>query len=159
VEGGQPAAGQMQTLWAQLLEAIGKVSPFARSYFIEAHPVSFARNVFTIGFDPEFAEHISMVDNAKNHSLIATKLAELGWPGAQIRIVEAARPEDFTPPVAGPPAATPPPVTVPVQAAPPAPTAANPAKQNPIDPNEFKNDPLIRKALEIFKGRIVEIRA
>jgi len=62
------------------LEAVGRASPFARSYFLEAHPVSFVKNVFTIGFDPEFADHIAMVDNVKNHTLIATKLAELGLP-------------------------------------------------------------------------------
>ena len=28
----------------------------------------------------------------------------------------------------------------------------------PIDPDEFKNDPLIQKALELFRGRIVEVR-
>jgi hypothetical protein len=28
-----------------------------------------------------------------------------------------------------------------------------------LDPGEFKNDPLIKKALEIFRGTIVEVRA
>jgi hypothetical protein len=28
-----------------------------------------------------------------------------------------------------------------------------------LDPGEFKNDPLIKKALEVFKGTIVEVRA
>ena len=27
-----------------------------------------------------------------------------------------------------------------------------------IDPEEFKNDQLIKKALELFRGRIVEVR-
>ena len=29
----------------------------------------------------------------------------------------------------------------------------------PFNQDEFKNDPLIQKALEVFKGRIVEVRA
>jgi hypothetical protein len=29
----------------------------------------------------------------------------------------------------------------------------------PFDKDDFKNDPLIQKALEIFKGQIVEVRA
>jgi hypothetical protein len=29
----------------------------------------------------------------------------------------------------------------------------------PFSPDDFKNDPLIQKALELFKGRIVEVRA
>jgi hypothetical protein len=29
----------------------------------------------------------------------------------------------------------------------------------PFNKDDFKNDPLIQKALEIFKGQIVEVRA
>ncbi len=154
----------LAALWPNLIDAIGRASPFARSYFIEAHPMSFAKNVFTIGFDPEFADHIGMVDNAKNHALIATKLAELGIHGAQVKIVKAKRPQDFA--VAAP--AVPEPVAVPAPAAPipsfAAPPPSKPAAPAPapkplqLDHAEFKNDPLIKKALEIFKGTIVEVR-
>lgn len=153
----------LQSLWPKLVEAIGRASPFARSYFIEAHPVSFTRNVFTIGFDPEFADHIGMVDNVKNHTLIATKLGELGHPNAQVKIVKAERPDSFL----APPAAEPPPKPAPVAATNVAPAAAAPRAAAPppapkpaqLDPTEFKNDPLIKKALEVFKGTIVEVRA
>ena len=30
--------------------------------------------------------------------------------------------------------------------------------EGPVDLNEFKNDPLIKKALEVFKGQIVDVR-
>jgi hypothetical protein len=166
----QPVAegADVHSLWPRLLEAIGRASQFARSYFIEAHPVSFVKNVFTIGFDPEFADHIAMVDNAKNHGLIAAKLSELGFPGAQVKIIKAERPDNFAAPAAGMtdapapagmnPAAG---ASTPAAAAPPAtkPAASPPAKATALDPAEFKNDPLIRKALEIFKGTIVEVRA
>ena len=46
------------------MDSVGRASPFTRSYLLEAHPVSLARNVFTIGFDPEFEDHIALVDNA-----------------------------------------------------------------------------------------------
>jgi DNA polymerase III subunit gamma/tau len=167
----RPDAGgtlDVQALWPQLLDAIGRANKFARSYFIEAHPISFVKNVFTIGFDPEFADHISMVDNAKNHTLIATKLAELGVPGAQVKIIKAERPEGFTS-IAPPAEAAPEPVRTPAvaqqQAAPnstalPAKAPASPvAKPVQLDPAEFKDDPLIKKALEVFKGTIVEVRA
>ena len=148
----------LQSLWPNLLEAIGRVSPFARSYFIEAHPVSFAKNVLTIGFDPEFAEHIAMVDNAKNHTLIATKLTELGHPGAQVKIVQAERPEHFAAQTAATPAPAPAAADTPVSARPTAPAPSSP-KPAQLDPSDFKNDPLIKKALEVFKGTIVEVRA
>lgn len=155
----------LQALWPNLIEAIGRASPFARSYFIEAHPVSYVKKVFTIGFDPEFADHIGMVDNAKNHSLIATKLAELGHHGAQVKIVKAERPQDFAapvPPVSETVAAPAP--AVPASSTPAAPSPSKPAASAPVpkpvqlDPAEFKNDPLIKKALEIFKGTIVDVR-
>jgi hypothetical protein len=28
-----------------------------------------------------------------------------------------------------------------------------------VDPAEFKNDPLIKEALELFKGQLVEVRS
>jgi len=156
----------VQGLWPNLVDAIGRASPFARSYSLEAHPVSFVKNVLTIGFDPEFADHIGMVDNVKNHSLIATKLAELGHPGAQVKIIKAERPDNFAASAPAPSApAAPPPALVATKpaplaaeraasaAAPPAPRAVQ------LDPGEFKNDPLIKKALEVFKGTIVEVRA
>jgi DNA polymerase-3 subunit gamma/tau len=155
----------LQVLWPSLIEAIGRASPFARSYFIEAHPVSFAKNVFTIGFDPEFADHIGMVDNAKNHALIATKLAELGHHGAQVKIVKSERPQDFAAPAPSAPEVVKP--ATPAAPAPSAVAASSPSKPaapasapKPVqlDPAEFKNDPLIKKALEIFKGTIVDVR-
>ena len=84
------------TIWKhsgrRLVEAVGRASPFTRSYLLEAHPVSFAKNVFTIGFDPEFEDHIGLVDNARNHTLLQTKLAELGHANAQFKFIKAEAP-------------------------------------------------------------------
>ena len=45
----------------------------------------------------------------------------------------------------------------------PAPSAPAPVKEKPapmaFSKDDFKNDPLIKKALEVFKGTIVEVRA
>jgi hypothetical protein len=150
------------------VEAVGRASPFTRTYLLEAHPVSFLKNLFTIGFDPEFEDHLGLVDNARNHTLLQTKLLELGHPNAQIKFVKAPAPEKRAAPQAEPAAsATPAPATsaTPKSSAgakSTAPTAA-PAKEKlapvPFSKDDFKNDPLIQKALEIFKGQIVEVRA
>jgi DNA-binding YbaB/EbfC family protein len=79
--------GGLDSLWSQLIEAVGRASPFTKSYLVEAFPVSATDKLLTIGFDPEFADHVGLVDNAKNHTLIATKLAELGRPGMQVKFV------------------------------------------------------------------------
>jgi DNA polymerase III subunit gamma/tau len=158
----QPATA-LEELWARLLEAVGRASQFTRSYLLEAHPVSLKANVLTIGFDPEFEDHIGLVDNAKNHALLQTKLSELGHPKTQVKFVKAAAPADR-------PKAAPAAPVAPVEPAPKSPGPARrvaaseaPAKPKaavvPFTQEEFKNDPLIQKALEIFKGQIVEVRA
>ena len=158
-----PPPGDLADLWARLVEAIGRASPFTRTYLLEAHPVSFQKNVFTIGFDPEVEDHIGLVDNARNHTLLQTKLVELGHPNAQIKFIKAEAPEKRAATPAAPPA--PAPNTPPKPSATPKPVAAAsaPAKEKvapvPFNKDDFKNDPLIQKALEIFKGQIVEVRA
>ena len=153
-------APELEELWSKLVEAAGRASPFVRTYLLEAHPVSFERNVFTIGFDPEFEDHLSLVDHAKNHTLLQTKLAELGHPNSQIKFVKAEAPAGrVAPPVDVAPAS-------PAPAPKPGPRAVTsataPAREKasvPFNQDDFKNDPLIQKALEIFKGQIVEVRA
>jgi DNA polymerase III subunit gamma/tau len=162
------ASGDLNQLWANLIEAVGRVSPFTRGYLIDAHPVSFAKNVLTIGFDPEFADHIGLVDNSRNHTLLATKLAELGHANCQIKFVKAEAPAGWerktvsatptTAPVAIKTATTTAAATKPVENS-AAPVAEKKTAPVAFNKDDFKNDPLIQKALEIFKGTIVEVRA
>ena len=151
-----PPTGALTQLWASLIEAVGRASPFTRTYLLEAHPVSFNKNLFTIGFDPEFEGHIGLTDTARTHSLLQTKLLELGHPNVQFKFIKAEAPERPAP------AKLPPQPAPKASAAPPAAGAA-PTKEKsaslPVTQEDFKNDPLIRKALEIFKGQIVEVGA
>ena len=157
-ESSPPSAG-LSELWGTLVDAVGRASPFARSYLVDAHPVSFEANRLVIGFDPEFEDYLGLVDNARNHELLQTKLAELGRPNCQVRFVKAEAP------------ATRPEIPKNLSPAdhqektslstPPPPLARVGEKEKkpaPSDKNDFKNDPLIQKALEIFKGQIVEVR-
>jgi DNA polymerase-3 subunit gamma/tau len=164
-----PASGDLSELWHQLVEAVGRVSTFTRSYLLNAHPVSFEKNILVIGFDDEFADYLGLVDNARNHTLLTTKLAELGHANAMIKFVKAEAPANWNPkaaaPVSGPKSiSTPDAANSPT----PAKTAEKIATPGSADKklapvafnkDDFKNDPLIKKALEIFKGTIVEVRA
>ncbi len=153
-------SADLATLWTQLIEAVGRVSPFTRSYLVDANPVSFVKNVLVIGFDPEFEDHLGLVDNARNHALLQTKLAELGHANCQIKFIKAEAPVGrIKPPTPTPvaPAAAP-------QVAPKPPAAVPPVLEKksaplPFNKETFKNDPLIQKALEVFKGQIIEVRA
>jgi hypothetical protein len=157
-----PADADLHSLWLRLVEAVGRASPFTRTYLLEAHPVSFNKNLFTIGFDPEFEDHIGLVDNTRNHALLQTKLSELGHPNAQFKFIKAEAPAGFRQTEVAAPAPAPPAPVAPATVA-TAKSAAPPVKEKtasvPFNKNDFKNDPLIQKALEIFKGQIVEVRA
>ncbi len=157
-------SGDLESLWSQLVDAAGRVSPFMRTYLLEAHPVSFEKGVFIIGFDPEFDDHRGLVDNSKNHAIIQTKLTELGHPNSQIKFIKADAPAGRTrlAPTVVPtatPVAAPKPATA-SAAKPVAPAAKEkPSAPVPFNKDDFKNDPLIQKALEVFKGTIVDVRA
>ena len=149
---------QLNRLWGALLEAVGRASAFAKSYLHEAHPVSFGQNVFTIGFDPEFEDHLSLFDVPRNHALLQNKLAELGYPDTQFKFIKAEAPAGWQPPAIQP--STPP---APAKGTTPGPAKPAAPKEKPapvaFSKDDFKNDPLIQKALEVFKGQIVEVRA
>src|SRR5206468_3302433 len=95
----------LDLLWRDLLGAVGRASSFTRSYLLQAHPVSLAKNVFIIGFDPEFADQLELVDNAKTHSLLQTKLHELGHQSVQIKFIQAEAPASSVPAQAEAPSA------------------------------------------------------
>jgi DNA polymerase III gamma/tau subunit len=152
-------------LWAQLSEAVNRANPMLHSSLVTARPISLTNNLLTIGFDPEFADQRSLVDNPKNQNLLQTKLAELGHPNTKVRFIEAA---DTAPMVPAAPSAARPGGRADDPAAPstPAPKpalVAAPQRPNPEPAapgkDDFKSDPLIQKALEIFKGQIVEPRS
>jgi DNA polymerase-3 subunit gamma/tau len=159
-----PAKLELPELWAELLESVGRASPFTRSYLLEAHPVSVTNALFTIGFDPEFEDHMSLVDNSKNHALLQTKLAELGRPNLQIKFIKAEDPARAVPKVPlQPTPATKPSAKPAASATQVAPATAALPKEKPapvsLNKEDFKKDPLIQKALEIFKGQVVDVRA
>jgi DNA polymerase-3 subunit gamma/tau len=150
----------VEGIWQNVLEAVGRASAFTRSYLVEANPISLVKNVLTIGFDPEFRDRIELVNNQKTHSLLQTKLQELGHANVRISFILAEAPclpaAPSAPPAPAEPAPTP---------AAPRPPAIALASKSPTQltskpaVEDFKNDPLIHKALEIFKGQIVEVRA
>lgn len=152
----------LESLWAQLVDGVARVSKFAANYLINAHPVSFAKGVFSIGYDPEFSDQMGLADNSKIHTILQTKLSELGHPNSQFKFIVAEAP------VGRVPIAAPAPMPTVQPTAPSAPAVATARSAAPVaekrapvafNKDDFKNDPLIQKALEIFKGQIVEVRA
>ena len=152
----------LRVFWNQLVGLMTEPSTmFLKSYLLKAFPVSVTANLLTIGFPSFAASDMTLADNPVNQTNLKKKLAELGLPAAQVKFVVAQPPADWTPPSA--PISVAP---VPATSAKPAPTnrpAATPAQVLPPSPpsltkEDFKNDPLIQKALEVFKGEIVDFK-
>ncbi|HZO84577.1 MAG TPA: DNA polymerase III subunit gamma/tau [Verrucomicrobiae bacterium] len=134
----------LQQLWPAFVEAALQTSRLGFGFLVHGEPVSLDKQVLTIRFPAEEAGHLEIADT----KTLQAKLAELGHPNTQVKFILA----DAQPPPAAP--VTPVPVAAP---------AIEPKKEKPVpqklNVEDFKNDPLIQKALEIFKGHIVEVRA
>ena len=121
-------AASLEEAWEYAVEHLGKVTPLAKTYLVGTRPLGMKGNTVIVGFDPEFADRREFVDTGRNRELLQAKLRE------KLRLDVSLKFEI---------------------AEPGAPKAAGPVKKNPED---FKDDPLIKKALEIFKGTVVEVR-
>ena len=131
-----PPPASLADAWAYAVEHLGKVTPLAKTYLVGAKLLGHQAGVLTIGFDPEFAERRELVDTARNKEVLQAKLKEKLHTDVALKFA-----------IAGTVAPAPKPVAA---------VAERPVKVTNVE--EFKNDPLIKKALEIFKGQIVEVR-
>jgi len=148
--------------WQGVLELASKENPFLHSYLVNGQPIEMGHGRLTIGFAPSQADQIEMVDQKKHHKTLEELLAQLGFTGLGLRFVvskQVAEPikpkhDDETPSAITP--------------------VSQPSDQNsgladsstahkapivPIDPAAFLEDPLIQKALETFKGRLINIES
>jgi DNA polymerase-3 subunit gamma/tau len=140
-------SASLSEAWEYAVEHLGKVTPLAKTYLVGTRPLGFQGNVVTIGFDPEFADRRDFVDTARNRDLLQAKLKEKLRTDVSIKFEVA---ESSASPAPAPKPAKP------SESRPPVPSSgAATAKTNLED---FKNDPLIKKALEIFRGTVVEVR-
>jgi len=129
------SATSVEEAWAYAVEHLGKVTPLAKAHLVGARLLGLKGNVLTVGFDPEFAAQREFVDTPRNHELLQSRLKEKLHMDVTLRleVSEAAA------------MATPKPTN----------KATQPKASETTD---FRNDPLIKKALEVFKGTIVEVR-
>jgi DNA polymerase-3 subunit gamma/tau len=140
---GAPAV-PLDEAWEYAVEHLGKVTPLARSYLVGTRPLGLQGGVLRVGFDPEFAGHKEFADRPRNIEVLQARLKE------KLRI-DVALKFEVTAAAAPAPRSSGTPPTKPSGPG----KGAEPGKK---DLDDFKNDPLIKKALEIFKGTIVEVK-
>jgi len=154
----------LQSLWKSLIAAVG---PILRASLERGHPVSINKKLFTVGFASAQQDQIAIVGSRQ--ATLQEAMSGLGHPGIQFKFIQAEPPPGWEPPTAGesPDAPQKPAESVPAPSArgtasraAAVPHAQEKQKAAPASFNkeEFKNDPLIQKALEVFKGQIVNVR-
>ena len=119
-------------LWPQLVQRVRQLRPLISMWVESGVLLELTDKVARLGFPPDQALASEYVLQENNRSFLEGLLKELS--GAAVKLESVVRPDIRLRPVALPP--------------PPVPEAA----KDPMA--EFKDDALIRKALEIFKARI-----
>jgi len=148
-EAKQPSS--LEELWGEVLKLAKKNSPFLLNCLKHCQPLSLEDKELTIAVGEEI--DIALLDVDKNRKMICGILAELGQPDCDIKFIKksgSAVVEEKQ-------------VAVEKQmpqskqvVAPPALEEA--VEEKPLSAENFKDDPLIKDALERFRGKIVNIK-
>lgn len=144
-------------VWKKTLEHVAKKSPFTFSYLRVTKPLKQEGRELVIGVPPQARDNIALLESGKNLAMLNEALESNGFGESRIRFVEEeALSQHFQEVQAAEP----------VSLAKPEAPAASPAgadsdtpkvvEPDQVDLAEFRNDPLIKEALEIFKGQIVQ---
>ena len=145
--GGAPPASTAGELWQRVVGDVRSSRPLIKSWLESGQPVSLEGNVLIIGFHPKHRIVIESLSGASNRQFLEESLAKNA--GRPIRLKLEVRddvPESTTLAPATPAA------TAVVVASP----EKNPPAAEATDPlDRFRNDPLIRKALDIFDAEII----
>lgn len=132
-------------LWSLLMADMEKQRKMVHATFSAAFPVSLEQGTLTIGFPPSHAAQMTLAGSDDYQAWISQRLAALGWPEVRLKLIVAE-----PPPEAAAPAVPAAPATA-LAAAPPA------ARPGPLSMEDFKNDPAIARALELFRGTLCQV--
>ena len=102
-----------------------------------------------IGFPEAFAPQMELADTKETSKALIAALSKKGHSVRAVNYVIADRPADWAPLEVGGSSVT--------ETGGEENVSTKPS-EGPIDMEEFKKDPLIKKALEVFKGQIVDVR-
>ncbi|HBA86292.1 MAG TPA: DNA polymerase III subunit gamma/tau [Verrucomicrobia bacterium] len=144
--------------WHEIVEKVGHVASLAKTYLLDAKPLRLVGNHVTIGFDPEFAaskDKINQIPRGPRavQRAISDTLQREVTVDFMVLDAKSTLPGDFkmqsvtespSTEADAPPAAP----------LPPEPPKTGAAKNR----QEWVNNPLVRKTLEMFNGGIVDIR-
>jgi hypothetical protein len=121
-----------------LLAVIGESAQLAAPYLKEAEPLRVEGEHVTLGFDPEFSEHLKQVDTSRTRLVIEKAIGhELRRPvGVKFVLEDRPQAEADAAKQAGP----------------------KPAAQSAPTKRNLADDPVVKKTTEMFGGEIFDIR-
>ncbi len=140
-------------VWTALLAGIPPTESLLRSSLLQCQATALARGTLTLSYPPEV-----YVETPRNIATLKAVLKAVTGAALEVRFVQTeAAPEPVTlSPTRAPSRETSRPASTEPRPADSRPKTVTPVQLNKED---FLNDPLVRQALEVFKGRIIEVRA
>lgn len=118
--------------WPHLLSALTKINPLLKSYLTQGEIHSVVKGVVSIGFDEEFSFHREAIDTAQNRELVESQFLKRLGKKITVRFMQGETSAD-----------------------------KKELPQKNITAEKQKrllNDPMVRKASELFGGSIVTIK-
>lgn len=162
-----PVASGKKLDWKVFLSRVSEGSAILEMSLGQAHLSNFNSHKLVIGFDPVISSQIVVINSPKYIKLLKQAAIDLGFGDLDIEFIEEPHPEglvsDSTPPSQPEKAARNRSEKDQSQEQNSEPqnqesSDAEPVQPIKMDAEEFKADPMIQKALEIFKGQIVDVR-
>ena len=145
----------IEAIWQVLMAQLPHSEGLLRAALQQSRAESWLRETLTIAHPPE-----AYLDTARNIGTLQTVLQTITGKRVTLRFVVSESlsvPEPVVPVLS--------PATSPRESARPSASEVKPTEAKPkagvpvlLNKDEFLNDPLIRQALEVFKGRIMEVR-
>ena len=149
------AAQTLDSVWQALLAQVPSTEGLLRSALLQSRAENWSQGTLTIAHPPD-----AYLDTSRNTATLQAILQRVAGGRVSLRFVASeslATPEPSRPVAASP---VPPREIARTVTAEAKPMDVRPKPAAPVllDKEEFLNDPLIRQALEVFKGRILEVR-
>ncbi len=148
------AAPDLAAAWQELLGHLAESRPMLHQYLIEAQPTSFDGETVTLAFPNEFSMHKELADTPQNVQFLQTRFRQSLGQDVSVRFALEDSVAPKTPPAPLATARRAPDEPQPASA----PLAAKPAPLSKDRVQDLRKDPLIQKALEVFRGNIVDAR-
>lgn len=148
-QGGDELASLLKH-WNAIIERAGRAAAFAKATLIDARPVEVSAGKVLIAFDPEFAERIEQAGMPRNRAALQKALSEfLRRPVLADFTINHVKKNNNGAEEQSSPAKEP---------TRPADEEAKKKRNEPRDRQNWLTNEAVRKTLNLFEGRIVEIR-